>query len=191
MIFHTTELKETIDELEEKMQGLVSKVADDLSLEAGKSVKFESNQQYGYFFRITLKDDKLLRNKKNYTVIDSHKSGVRFRNDKLANLNDDYLAARDKYNAQQKSVVTEIIGIAAGYCNAIKSMGMVTATLDVLTAFANAAVMGQKPYVRPTMLPSEDGEFSLVQARHPCLEVQDNVHYIANDIDFKRGMQTV
>lgn len=41
--------------------------------------------------------------------------------------------------------------------------------------------------MRPEMLPSEKGEFNLIQVRHPCLEVQEGVDYIANDINFKRG----
>lgn len=104
-----------MDELEEKMQGQVSKVANDLDMEVGKTLKFESNQQYGYFFRITLKEEKILRNKKNYTVIDSNKSGVRFRNSKLTEINEEYLEARNKYMSQQKSVVSEIIGIAGAF----------------------------------------------------------------------------
>jgi len=38
------------------------------------------------------------------------------------------------------------------------------------------------------MLPSEEGELNLIQVRHPCLEVQQGIDYIANDINFKRGI---
>ncbi|XP_043280096.1 DNA mismatch repair protein Msh2 isoform X2 [Venturia canescens] len=179
------DLKETIDELEEKMQGQISKVANDLDMEAGKTLKFESNQQYGYFFRITLKEEKILRNRKNYTIIDSNKSGVRFRNSKLTEINEEYLDARNKYMSQQKAVVSEIIEIAAGYSAPVKSIGSLIGNLDVLTAFAVAAVGATKQYVRPEMLPSENGEFNLVQARHPCLEAQ-NFRYKANDVAMKR-----
>ncbi|XP_024935873.1 DNA mismatch repair protein Msh2 isoform X2 [Cephus cinctus] len=184
------ELNVNMEAAEKELGGQLGKVADDLSLEAGKTLKLESNQQFGYYFRVTLKEEKILRNKKNYTVLDSNKSGVRFRNSKLTDINEDYLAARDKYTVQQKSVVDEIIGIAAGYCSPIKSIGSVVACLDVLTAFATAAANAQKAYVRPEMLPSETGELKLEQARHPCLELQEGVDYIANDIDFKRDEST-
>nr|XP_050846789.1 DNA mismatch repair protein Msh2 isoform X1 [Vespula vulgaris] len=180
------ELKEEMDEMEEKVQSQLSKVADDLGLESGKSLKLETNQQFGYYFRITLKEEKILRNKKNYVILDSNKSGVRFRNNKLSELNDEYIAARDKYTTQQKTVVTEIIEIAAGYTSPIKSIGDVIACLDVLMAFALAAANAHKTYVRPEMLSSEHGEFNLVQVRHPCLEIQEGVDYIANDVYFKR-----
>ena len=181
------ELKNTMNETEEKIQAQSSKVANDLSIEAGKTLKLESNQQFGYYFRVTLKDEKVLRNKKHYTILDSNKSGVRFRNNKLNELNDEYIAIRDKYTGEQKKVVTEIIEIAASYSNPVKAIGNVLACLDVLTAFASAAISANKPYVRPEMLPSESGELNLVQVRHPCLEIQEGVDYIANDVNFKRG----
>lgn len=69
----------------------------------------------------------------------------------------------------------------------MKAIGHILACLDVLTAFASATVSANKPYVRPEMLPSESGELSLSQVRHPCLEIQEGVDYIANDVHFKRG----
>jgi len=70
----------------------------------------------------------------------------------------------------------------------VRTIGGVLACLDVLTAFASAAISANKVYVRPEMVPSEEGELNLIQVRHPCLEMQQGVDYIANDINFKRGM---
>lgn len=70
----------------------------------------------------------------------------------------------------------------------MRSIGGVLACLDVLTAFSSAAVNANKVYVRPKMVPSEEGELNLIQVRHPCLEMQQGVDYIANDVIFKRGM---
>lgn len=179
-------LKDAMDEIEETIQQQLNKAANDLCLEAGKTIKLESNQQFGYYFRVTLKEEKILRNKKNYTTLDSNKAGVRFRNNKLNELNDDFIDARNKYLERQKDVITEIVGIAAGYSDIVRTIGGVLACLDVLTAFATAAVSANKVYVRPKMVPSEEGELNLVQIRHPCLEMQQGVDYIANDISFKR-----
>jgi len=104
-----------MDETEEAIQKLLGKAADDLCLEAGKTIKLESNQQFGYYFRITLKEEKILRNKKHYIILDSNKTGVRFRNNKLNELNDDFIIARDKYLEKQKDVIAEIVGIAGSY----------------------------------------------------------------------------
>lgn len=101
-----------MDETEERIQYQLGKAADDLCLEAGKTIKLECNQQFGYYLRITLKEEKILRNKKHYTILDSNKTGVRFRNSKLSELNDDFISARNKYLERQKDVIAEIVGIA-------------------------------------------------------------------------------
>ena len=87
-------------------------MATDLKLESSKSVKLESNAQIGFFFRVTLKDEKNLRNNRNYHTIDTNKSGVRFRNSALEDVNETYLKMRREYDQQQSSVVKEILLVA-------------------------------------------------------------------------------
>ena len=43
------------------------------------------------------------------------------------------------------------------------------------------------PYVKPTMQERGQGDTILLEARHPCLEVQDDVTFIPNDVSLKRG----
>jgi DNA mismatch repair protein MSH2 len=62
------------------------------------------------------------------------------------------------------------------------------ATLDVLNSFALVAVNANETYIRPKMLPSEAQELDLVKVRHPCLESQEGVNYIANDSHFTKGI---
>lgn len=77
------------------------------------------------------------------------------------------------------------INTTGGYSGTIKSIGTVMAILDVLTAFATVAA--NHSYVRPELLPSESGVLSLKRLRHPCLEVQEGVNYVPNDVEMKRG----
>lgn len=77
--------------------------------------------------------------------------------------------------------------VTAGYSSTLQSLSLLIAQLDVLTSLAQVAVSGPVPYVRPVMREQGTGIFSLKQARHACLERQDSVSYIANDVNFKQS----
>ncbi|KAF7989668.1 hypothetical protein HCN44_008342 [Aphidius gifuensis] len=180
------DMKETMENLKNKMEKEIKKVGDDLNFDVGKTIKLDSTLEQGYFFRVTLKEEVNLRNNKKYEIFETHKSGVKFRSYRMTEINTDYLSTRNKYEEEQKSVVIEILQIAASYSNLIKSVASTIAILDVLTAFAIAAVNSTNIFVRPNMVSSEEGILNIKQARHPCLDTQPDVHYIANDCAFKR-----
>lgn len=66
-------------------------------------------------------------------------------------------------------------------------MNGVIAKLDVLTSFALVAANAPTPYVKPTLQVAEAGVLKLKQARHPILEVQDNISFIPNDVSMDRN----
>jgi len=66
-------------------------------------------------------------------------------------------------------------------------MGDVLARLDVLASFSEVAATAPKPYVRPVLHEEGAGVMILDQVRHPCLEVQDGMSFIANNVYFKQG----
>lgn len=181
------ELRQLMDNLEERLKKQLTRAANDLCLEPNKSIKLESNAQMGYFFRVTLKEERVLRNNKNYETLDTNKNGVRFRSPALTDLNSEYMQAHDSYTEKQKAIVNEIISIAAGYAATVRQMGDVLARLDVLASFSEVAATAPKPYVRPALHDEGVGVMILDQVRHPCLEVQDGMSFIANNVYFKRG----
>ena len=61
------------------------------------------------------------------------------------------------------------------------------AEMDVLLGFAEVAVNAPTPYIRPQMLPPDEGELKLVGCRHPCVEAQEGVDFIKNDCSMTRG----
>ncbi|KAK7478892.1 hypothetical protein BaRGS_00029873 [Batillaria attramentaria] len=182
-------LREKTKELEESIKGQLNRVARDLGLEPNKTVKLENNNQLGFYFRVTRKDEKVLRNNKNYRTIDTNKNGVRFHNSAVRQYNEEYLQAKEDYNEQQKSVVAEIINIAAGYIEPMILLNDLIAQLDVLVSFAHVSAAAPIPYVRPTILAQGSGILKLKEARHPCLEVQDDVSFIPNDATFHKDEQ--
>ncbi|XP_063954624.1 DNA mismatch repair protein Msh2-like [Lytechinus pictus] len=182
-------LRTKMDELEDEIKGQINRVAKDLGLEANKTIKLESNNQLGYFFRVTRKEEKALRNSNKYSTIDTNKNGVRFTNSKLKSLNEEHMAAKEEYNETQKAVVDEIIGIASGYVEPMLSMNDITAQLDVLVSFAHVSAGAPISYVRPMLHDQGEGVLRLAQSRHPCLEMLDDVAFIPNDVTFEKDKQ--
>lgn len=178
------EMKESMDALERKMQKQLTSAADTLNLEAGSSIKLEYVSHHGYHFRIALKDDAILRKNNKFRTLDAIKGGVRFTSDKLSDLNDDFLRARENYEEQQQSIVDEVVRVALGYLPALSLLNNNMAQLDCLVSFAVAAATAPVSYVRPIMVAEGKRVLDLKGLRHPCLELQEDVTYIANDAVF-------
>ncbi|XP_065316531.1 DNA mismatch repair protein Msh2-like isoform X2 [Gordionus sp. m RMFG-2023] len=184
-------LRESLNQLENSMQAQFKSVAKDLSLEQGKGIKLEYSSPIGHYYRITKKDEKCLRNNKKYTTIDTNNNGVRFKDSKLDTLNLSYMQTKADYEEHQKIVVDEIMNIASGYTDPLMKLTEITAELDVLISFADVSQnTASQPYVRPIVLPKEERIIDIKQARNPCMEIQDDMSFIPNDIYFKKGETT-
>ncbi|XP_058820446.1 DNA mismatch repair protein spellchecker 1 [Topomyia yanbarensis] len=184
------ELKEQMDEIQGKMKRLLSKVASELGLE-GNSIKLDFVGHHGFHFRISLKDETLIRKSTKFQILDAIKGGVRFTNEKLTDFNAAFASSKESYEEQQKSIVDEVIRIAIGYVEPWTILNNQIAQLDCFLSFAVAATSAPEPYVRPRMHPEGEGSLKLVSLRHPCLELQEDVSYIANDAEFQKDKTTM
>ncbi|RDD41891.1 DNA mismatch repair protein Msh2 [Trichoplax sp. H2] len=180
------EYRNQMDDLIEQISRLLSLAARDLGLEANKSIKLESNSQFGYYFRVTLKEEKALRSNKRFMMIDTNKHGVRFTNNNLESLNKSLQEIKSMYDGKQEDFAVEVINIASGYYEPLQSLSRIIAHLDVIVSFAHASANAPVPYVRPTILDTSDRIIELTEARHPCLEMQDDVAFIPNDVKFAK-----
>ncbi|VVC24381.1 Hypothetical protein CINCED_3A020689 [Cinara cedri] len=181
------EMRNQMNEYETKMKSNLNKTSGAL----GISVKLDSNSQYGFFFKVALKDGKTVSNNKSYEVLDTTKGGgMRFRSFKLTELNTEYQAIYQNYLEHQKSIVVEVIQTASSYSATLLNLSRILAQLDVLTSFAMLAASSLHPYVRPILHPQGTGLLDLKQMRHPCVELQDSVSYIPNDAYFEQNKCT-
>lgn len=180
-------LQDTMTELYGKMEKIRNKCSEELDLD-GKLVKLENVAKLGYHLRTTIKDDSVLRKNKNFRIVDVIKGGVRFTSDKLEGYADEFTSFRTRYEEQQQSIVEEIIQVAVGYAAPLTSLNNELAQLDCLVSFAIAARSAPTPYVRPKMLPEGAGQLLLEDVRHPCLELQEHVSFIANSVDFEKDI---
>lgn len=204
------ELKERMDAVEEKLNNELEIAAKDLKLESGTQLKLEYVSHHGYHFRIILSNESALRQNKKYTTLDTVKGGIRFTTTKLGELNLDFTEARTSYEEQQKSIVDEVIRVArkkpfpgtvtvffsillnwtlisVGYLGPLSCVNNQLAQLDCLLSFAVAAITAPIAYTRPKMFSEGNGILALKGLRHPCLELQEDVVYIPNDCNFKKG----
>lgn len=75
-------------------------------------MKLEHNSQHGYFFRVSLKEEPVLRQNSQFQIIDAVKGGCRFTTNRLSDLNDRHKEIITEYEQAQTGCVTEVLEVA-------------------------------------------------------------------------------
>lgn len=186
------EIDNNLQDTSRKIKQIHEQVGDDLGIDTEKKLKLEKHQQHGWCLRVTRTDSAILRNTGDrYIELQTVKAGVFFTTKKLRSLSQQYLDFSAEYNAKQKELIKEILSITLTYQTVFLRMSLVISTIDVLNSFANVAIFAPVPFVKPKLHPlasSRDSpEFlqrtvKLKEARHPVIEVQDDVSFIPNDV---------
>ncbi|KAF8656520.1 hypothetical protein AX16_002484 [Volvariella volvacea WC 439] len=182
---HLQELSEKLANVRDGLDEEHRNVGRDLDMELDKKLHLENNQTYGYCFRLTKNDAKGLPKK--YIDLGTTKSGVFFTTKTLKGLAEDYKEYSQSYIRTQSGLVKEVVNIASTYTPVLESLDNVIAHLDVIISFAHISLHATEPYVKPKVKAKGAGDLVLRDARHPCLEAQDDITFIPNDIEMIKG----
>ncbi|KAF2101994.1 DNA mismatch repair protein MSH2 [Rhizodiscina lignyota] len=180
-------IRKRLDKLKYDMEIEHRRVGKDLSQELDKKLFLENHRVHGWCFRLTRNEAGCIRNKKQYQECSTQKNGVFFTTSTLAALRREFDQLSENYNRTQSGLVNEVVGVAASYCPVIERLAGVLAHLDVIVSFAHVSVHAPTSYVRPKVHARGTGNTILKEARHPCMEMQDDVSFITNDVSLVRG----
>lgn len=180
------DIREEMESLKEEMTKEHERVSADLKMEMEKKLKLEDDPTNGWCFRLTKNDARVLDKKPGYREVKQLKAGRLFTTSKLDKTSDRYSKLNSKYNHIQAGLVKEVVKITATYCPVLEKLSKVIAHLDVIVSFAHVSCFAPEPYVKPKMHPRKTGNTILKEARHPCMEAQDEITFIPNDVKLVR-----
>ena len=180
-------IRKKLDQLDRDIKAEFYEAARDLGQEPDKKIFLESNHKvHGVCMRLTRQEAGCIRNKSNYSECSTQKNGVYFTTKKMLAYRREYDQLSQNYNRTQSSLVHEVVQVAASYCPVFERLAAVLAHLDVIVSLAHCCVHAPEAYVRPKIHPRGEGQTVLREARHPCMELQDDVQFITNDVDLTR-----
>jgi DNA mismatch repair protein MSH2 len=180
-------IKRKLDKNRHEMDTEHRNASKDLGQEMDKKLFLENHKVHGWCMRLTRAEAGCIRNNKKYQECSTQKNGVYFTTQQLQSARREYDQLIANYNSTQLSLVNEVVGVASSYCPVIELLAGVLGHMDVIVSFAHCSVHAPTSYVRPKMHPRGEGNTVLKEARHPCMEMQDDIQFITNDVSLKRG----
>lgn len=179
-------IRKRLDKLKRDMESEHANVGNDLDQDTEKKLFLENHKVHGWCFRLTRNEAGCIRQKKQYKEISTQKNGVYFTTSTLQDKRREFDQLSENYNRTQSGLVNEVVSVASSYVPVVEKLAATLAHLDVIISFAHVSVHAPTSYTRPTMHPRGTGNTVLKEARHPCLEMQDDVSFITNDVSLIR-----
>ncbi|KAI1645131.1 muts domain V-domain-containing protein [Daldinia loculata] len=179
-------VRRKLDKLRSNMDNEFRKAADDLNQEENKKIFLENHKVHGWCMRLTRTEAGCIRNNSHYQECSTQKNGVYFSTKSLQSYRREFDQLSQTYNRTQKGLVNEVVSVAASYSPVLEQLAGVLAHLDVIVSFAHCSIHAPTSYVRPTIHPRGEGSTILKEARHPCMEMQDDIQFITNDVELRR-----
>lgn len=180
-------IRKKIDKLRYNIEQEHLRVGEDLNQDTEKKLLLENHRVHGWCLRLTRNESSVMRNKKDYQEISTQKAGVYFTTSNLTRMKREFEQLTETYNRTQTGLASEVINVAGSYSPVVEKLAGVLAHLDVIVSFAHVSVHAPSAYVRPKIHPRGTGSTILKEARHPCMEMQDDVQFITNDVSLVRS----
>ena len=175
------------DEAEAAMEADKDAAERHLGLAERISIVQKGEKTVERVLRVNRSDERVLRGKAGYTILSTNKDGVKFVTRKFKDAAKAFADAQAEYEREERALIARAVETVATYATALESLIGVVGELDLLAALAHVCVNAPTPYVEPVVTAAEDGWIEMRQARHPCMEVMDGVHFIPNDVRLQRG----
>lgn len=175
-------ITDELDTLVKKARRELRHVAEDVGLEADKTIKLEIDSEKGFDMRVTKQNEQSIRGNSNYIQSSLvKKDGYRFTTRTLTKLSNSYIEVKAEYKSAAKSVYQDIISKAVMYDEQVLELCMAFTVLDVFVALSISAV--QNNYICPLILDHDAGKIEIEKLRHPCVENQPDIeNYVPNNI---------
>ncbi|GJJ10537.1 hypothetical protein Clacol_004764 [Clathrus columnatus] len=171
------QLAKKISDIRDTLDQEHARVGTDLNLELDKRLHLENKDT----------DAKAIQNDRQYEELKQVKGGIFFRTRVLKEMAEHYSELNIAYQKRQSHLVKEVVKIASTYVPVLESLNTMIAHLDVIVCFSHVSSNAPIPYIRPTLLEKGEGRLLLTEARHPCLEIQDDMDFIPNDVEMSKG----
>ena len=190
------DVQTSLEEEHEEMEALwLERSGDNGGGSTSKNSKVVRLETFGedntYQFRLpNTNDTKELQNIGNKIKVHKIlKNGVTFSTLGLRQLSTKYQELQQEYTFKSKSVVKDAMTIAVTYETVVERCAEHLSTLDVLCSLAYQADFNPHGYCRPILTDTDDdgAGIQLEEARHPCVELQEEIEYIPNDISLVFG----
>lgn len=159
---------------------------------SGTAVRLEQDNDNTYIFRLpNTNDSKILQNQLGSTV-KVHKilkNGVHFTTKELRQLSTKKQDLAAEYDRHQRQVVSDVMKVASTYRPVLERASRTLSQLDVLVGLAHFAAYHPHGYCRPELTDSNEDGMGIIlkEARHPCVELQESMEYIPNDVELEYG----
>jgi DNA mismatch repair protein MutS len=141
------------------------------------NLKIEQNNVIGFYIEVTHQNASKLQNNHDFIHRQTMVSGVRYTTIELKNLETEIINSKDSILNLELEIFKDIMQEIIKTSEQIFATAKALASIDLYSSFAELS--DSKGYIRPTV--DESLEFIIEQGRHPVVEQNLNIDFIANN----------